>query len=140
MANLVHMNAIRGEGVGGIIMPMLSEVLFHWRVDIDYQPAVFALSQEPFRVAVQHVVIALVGFAIFGQACGLGLAANGLRIEHRRGEEDQLCSKFYYAVVEKMDAVLEFLEAFLAERVVNPVIHPVTGDDKVSSRSRGRRS
>ena len=91
-------------------------------------PAVRALAHEPRGVTVEHVVVALEGLWV-GVASGRQrLTGERQRIEHRRRDMNDPHALVRGTFAEAADAVLERLRALVAERIIDAVVHPITGE------------
>ncbi len=106
----------------------------HGAVGVDDFPTVGALAQEPFGIAVKHLVIPNVRQRILRLPGRQGTVLDRFRIEHGRRHQQQLGAAGQHFLAQRADAGLEFLEALLAKRIINAVVHAVAGDDQFGSR------
>src|SRR5207253_10405575 len=83
MALDVRMNTIAGEHEIWIGAPVFGEKTVHWTVRVHDLPALSPLSQQPFRVAVEHFVVSLVRRPVFSQAGRERVSLQRHRIECR---------------------------------------------------------
>ena len=88
----VDVDAVVGEPEARVSRPLLGEESLHGAVDVDDIPALGPLGQQPVGVAVQHVVVALVGLAVLGEAGRQGLRLDRHRVEDRRRDVEHLRS------------------------------------------------
>ncbi len=130
VAGGVHVYAIASQAVGGIEGAHRGQVLVHRRVGVHHVPTVGALRHEPGGVTIEHFIIAHVGLRICVAPGGQRAVFDGLRIEHRRGDQQQFGPAREDFFAQLADARLEFLKSLLAERIVNTVVHPVAGDNQ----------
>ena len=66
----VDVDAVVGEPVVRVTSSGFGQVFLNGAVDINDVPAVGLLSQQPLGVAVEHLIVALVGLSVFGEAHG----------------------------------------------------------------------
>src|SRR5204863_9954625 len=126
----ICMDTVAGEHEIWIGATVLGEEKVHRTVRIDHFPSLRALSQQPLRIAVEHFVVALVRRSVFRKAGGKRAALERHRIECRWRDMNDLRARCRSAFAQAPYAVLESLKAFIAERIINSVVHPVAGDDQ----------
>ncbi len=120
VAEVAGVDAVVGEMIARVLEALVGEVPVHGAVDVDHNPAVIALSQEPGGVAVEDLVVVV---------RGRGTAVRG-RIEGGRGEVDDGGAGGADLLAELADASLEACEAVFTEWEVDTVVHAVAGDDE----------
>ena len=133
----VGMDAIVGDTIADVPLAHRLQVLEQGRVGVDHGMLFVAQRQQPFRVFCQHLlVVALIRAqprelrSVLRQHLGLerGRIERGGRHQHRlRPGVFDFCDQLGYAV-------LIFLEAFLAEGIIDAIVHAITDDDDIRLR------
>ena len=104
---------------------------------VDHHVHVFFLGADPLGVASDHAGVVFVngmpGEVLPIRRHELALPLHGQRIKRRWCEEDDISSRRFGLLHQGRDPVLISLETALIERVIDPVIHPITGHHDVGS-------
>src|SRR5205823_3360161 len=88
----IRMDTVAGENEIWIGAPVFCEKTVHWTMRVHHFPSLRALGQQPFRVTVEHFVVALVRRRMFGQAGGQRAALQRHRIECRWRDVNDRCA------------------------------------------------
>ena len=132
----VHVDAVARELEARILRPAGVEGLADRAVDVDDRPPVGLTSEQPVGVAAEHFVVADVGLFVFVQAGGEGPGLDGLGVEDRGRQMEDVGPGGLRLGSEELDTLAVGGEPLLAEWVVDAVVHAVAGDDEVGLRLR----
>ena len=100
-------------------------------MDIHDIPAVLPLREQPLRVAIEDLVVSHEGLPVLGEPRRQGPRPDRDRVEDGRGEVQDLRARRRRPLTQEPQAVLELREPPLVERVIDAVVHAVTGDDQI---------
>ena len=131
MAKIIWVHAVFREREGRIRPTEVGERDGQQTVRIDYVPPGRALGDQPRGIVVEDVVVTRERFRVGVEAGGQGLRGDRHGIEDRWGHVDDCGARGDHSGLEARHAIAKFREAFFREGKINPVVHPVAGDDDV---------
>src|SRR6266566_7724952 len=104
------MHAIGSKEKGRIFQTLLLEVVLHWEVGIDHHPATLPLLDQPFRIAIQNLVVALVWLPVLSQAGWQSCLANRHGVKNRRSHDNDARIRTQHPFPQALDAFLKSLK------------------------------
>ncbi len=132
VAGAVGVDAVFGEGEGGIGFAGLGNGGLHGAMDIEHGPGVrFGFREKPIGEGIKDCVVAFERGWVGIESGWEGAGLDGERVEDGRSEVDDLGTGRADFLPEFDDAILIGGEAIVREREVDAVVHAVAGDDEV---------
>ena len=125
------MHAVFGKGELSIRLPLFSNGGVHRAVNVQHLPAFLAHVEQPARIEVEHLIVALVKLARLHLVASNHALLDRHRIKHGRCEMHNARSCGGDFFMQLLHAILERFGPHRAERQVNAVIHAVAGKDKL---------
>jgi len=121
VAGVVRVDPIGGEAEGSVGFSALRQQPVHGGVDVDHEPAVGPLRDEPVGIGREHGVIVVVGrrFRV------------GRLVVGRWREVDDPPARLFHGGVQPLAAGLELPKPSLVERLIRAAVHPVAGEHEV---------
>src|SRR5207302_10144708 len=107
MTPIIRMDTVAGENEIWIGASVLGEEAVHRTVRVHHFPCLRALGQQPFRVTVEHFIVALVRRLVFSEAGGQRASFERHRIECRWRDMNDLRARCRSAFAQAPYAVLE---------------------------------
>ncbi len=124
---------VAGQGEAGFLGPGQGEEVEGGAVDLGNGPAFGPLREQPVGVAAEHAVVAVEGMRrpVFRRPQRPQLGPDRPGVEGRGGPHDHDGPGLPGLADDRGHPVAEAGESVLAERVVDPVVHPVAGQQVV---------